>query len=105
MSGSGFVPSAEGFRRGIAGDCRRSTPDRTPENDDPASNQPERFAVLVVLAIGRLLDAGFEVLPTFRTPHVTIAFQPDLTEWLSRLEHLGTDRDRTPTMNLSRNRR
>jgi hypothetical protein len=66
------------------------------EIDDLASDQLERFAVLVVLPIGRLLDAGFEVLPTFRTPHVTIAFQGDLTEWLSRLENLGTDRRPNP---------
>jgi hypothetical protein len=46
-------------------------------------------------AIG-LEQAGFEIVPTFRTPHVTIAFGGDLDGRLSDLERLGTDRRPNP---------
>ena len=62
------------------------------EIDDLAADQLERFPVLVVLPINLLLDSGFEIVPTFRTPHVTIAFNGDLDEGLARLETLGSDR-------------
>lgn len=58
--------------------------------------------MLVVLRIAELLAAGFEVVPTFRTPHVTIAFQGDLDSALAVLVTLGIDqrpnlyRDREP---------
>ncbi len=38
------------------------------EVDDLAADQLERFPVRVVLPIGRLVEAGFQILPTFRTP-------------------------------------
>ena len=47
--------------------------------------------MLVVLRIAELLAAGFEVVPTFRTPHVTIAFQGDLDSSLADLITLGID--------------
>ncbi len=47
--------------------------------------------MLVVLRIAELLAAGFEVVPTFRTPHVTIAFQGDLDSSLAVLITLGID--------------
>ena len=37
------------------------------EIDDLAADQLERFPVLVVLSIDRLIETGFEVVPTFRT--------------------------------------
>jgi hypothetical protein len=52
--------------------------------------------VLVVLPIKQLIASGFEIVPTFRTPHVTIAFDGDLNERLSRLGNLGTDRRTNP---------
>jgi hypothetical protein len=66
------------------------------EIDDLAADQLERFPVLVVLPINQLIAAGFEIVPTFRTPHVTIAFEGDLNEQLSRLGNLGTDRRTNP---------
>ena len=73
------------------------------EIEDLAADQLERFPMLVVLRIAELLAAGFEVVPTFRTPHVTIAFQGDLDSSLADLITLGIDQrpnlyhDREPT--------
>ena len=73
------------------------------EVDDLAADQLERFPVLIVIRIADLEAAGFEVVPTFRTPHVTIAFDGDLDSTLARLVALGTDQrpnpyhDREPT--------
>lgn len=66
------------------------------EIDDLAGDQLERFAVLVVILIADLLTAGFEVVPTFRTPHVTIAFTGNVDTGLARLINLGHDRRRNP---------
>jgi hypothetical protein len=62
------------------------------EVDDLAADQLERFPVVVVLRIADLEREGFELVPTFRTPHVTIAFDGNLDDWLVRLGDLGTDR-------------
>ena len=66
------------------------------EVDDLAADQLERFPVLVVFRMNELADAGFEVVPTFRTPHVTIAFSGDLDASLDRLIGLGHDRRSNP---------
>lgn len=44
-----------------------------------------RFPVLGIYRVRDLDDAGFEVVPTFRTPHVTIAFVGELDDGLGRL--------------------
>ena len=62
------------------------------EIDDIAADQLERFPLLVVLGMDQLRAAGFDVVPTFRTPHVTIAFADDLDSALARLAALGTNR-------------
>ena len=49
-----------------------------------------------MLPINVLGQAGFEIVPTFRTPHVTIAFGGDLGGRLTDLERLGTDRRANP---------
>jgi hypothetical protein len=41
------------------------------EVDDLAGDQLERFPALAVFELAPLMDAGFELVPTFRTPHVT----------------------------------
>ena len=46
----------------------------------------------VVFGMEQLQAAGFEVVPAFRTPHVTIAFADDFDSELTRLAALGTDR-------------
>ncbi len=50
-----------------------------------------RFESLGVYRIADLEAAGFELFPTFRTPHVTIAFDGDLREGLDRLEGVVVD--------------
>jgi hypothetical protein len=54
--------------------------------DDLARDQLERFSHMAIFDLVQLEDGGFEVVPTFRTPHVTIAFAGDLQK---RLDHLG----------------
>ena len=66
------------------------------EVDDLAADQLERFPLLVVFRIGDLEAAGFDLVPTFRTPHVTIAFTTDLDQALVTLAALGTDRRPNP---------
>ncbi len=53
--------------------------------DDLASGQLVRFELLGIYRVSALRAAGYEVIPTFRTPHVTIAFTGDLDEGLERL--------------------
>ena len=57
------------------------------EVDDLAADQLERFPVLALFGIAELEAHGFEVVATFRTPHVTVAFEGDLS---SRLVELAT---------------
>lgn len=56
--------------------------------DDLAADQLERFPALAVFSTTTLEAGGFEVVPTFRTPHVTIAFVGDLTERLDAFASL-----------------
>jgi hypothetical protein len=58
------------------------------EVDDLAGDQLERFSVLAVFELATLVDAGFELVPTFRTPHVTVAFSGDLNERVLALAQL-----------------
>lgn len=55
------------------------------EADDLGADQLERFPKLGYYRIADLQAAGFEIWPTFRTPHVTIAFDGDLDERLGTL--------------------
>jgi hypothetical protein len=52
--------------------------------DDLASDLLERFEALLVYPLAGLVDAGFEVVATFRKPHVTIAFH-DIDQGLAHL--------------------
>ncbi len=61
------------------------------EIDDLASDHLERFPELAIYSTHDLVVAGFEVVPTFRTPHVTITFTEDLDDSLSRLDDLRVD--------------
>ncbi len=58
------------------------------EVDDLAADQLERFPLLAVFELAALVGAGFELLPTFRTPHVTVAFFGDLEQHLLALVEL-----------------
>jgi hypothetical protein len=61
------------------------------EVNDLAADHLERFPLLGVFAISDLQAAGFEIVPTFRSPHVTIAFAGDLEDALARLVELRID--------------
>lgn len=50
-----------------------------------AEDRLERFPMLRLYSMATLTTAKFEVVPTFRTPHVTIAFEGDLEDGLRRL--------------------
>jgi len=53
--------------------------------DDLGAGPLVRFPVLGIYRVSALEAAGFEVVPTFRTPHVTIGFTGDLADGLKRL--------------------
>jgi hypothetical protein len=53
--------------------------------DDLAGDQLEPFPILRLYRPKVLEMAGFEIVPTFRTPHVTLAFDGELDSWLERL--------------------
>lgn len=53
--------------------------------DELGAGPLRRFPILAVYSVADLEVAGFEVVPTFRTPHVTIAFVGELDRGLERL--------------------
>lgn len=55
------------------------------EIDDLSAAQLQSFPRLGLFRVADLESAGFEVVPTFRTPHVTIAFTGDLDARLREL--------------------
>lgn len=55
------------------------------EVEDLGADQLERFPLLACYRVADLRAAGFEVCPTFRTPHVTIAFDGELDDRLAAL--------------------
>ena len=54
--------------------------------DQLAADHLERFRMLSVFRTMTLESAGFEVVATFRSPHMTIAFTGDMD---ARLNHLA----------------
>jgi hypothetical protein len=61
---------SEGGRWGLSAFYARNDA----EVDDLGADQLERFSLLGCYRVVDLRKAGFEIWPTFRTPHVTIAF-------------------------------
>lgn len=55
------------------------------EIDDLAADQLDRFPELSLYRVADLEAAGFAIVATFRTPHVTIAFDGDLDAGLAAL--------------------
>lgn len=53
--------------------------------DELGAGPLRRFPFLAIYTLVALEAAGFEVVPTFRTPHVTIAFVGELEVGLERL--------------------
>ncbi|MGH9041749.1 MAG: hypothetical protein ACRDZ3_16140, partial [Acidimicrobiia bacterium] len=72
------------------------------EVNDLAADHLERFPLLGIFGIRELEEAGFEVVPTFRSPHVTIAFAGDLTEALTRLTELRIELRPNPYHDVER---
>ena len=66
------------------------------EIDDLAFDRLHRFGSLRIYRIVDLEHAGFEVVPTFRTPHVTLAWDDDLLAGLARLEAARHERRANP---------
>lgn len=62
--------------------------------DDLAADRLEHFPVLRLYRPEVLEAVGFEIVPTFRTPHVTLAFDGDLDAWVDRLR--TADHDERP---------
>lgn len=54
------------------------------EIDDLASDRLQQFEQLRVYRVEDLEAAGFELVPTFRAPHVTVAWSADLHDGLAR---------------------
>ena len=52
---------------------------------DLGKDRLDRFATLFVFRLADVIKAGFEVVPTFRSPHVTITFYDDLDTGVARL--------------------
>ena len=52
---------------------------------DLGEDRFQAFATLFVYRLGDVIDAGFEVVPTYRSPHVTITFYDDLDIGVARL--------------------
>ena len=63
---------------------------------DLAADQLERFPELLVYSVAALVAAAIEVVPSFRTPHVTLAFTGELEDGLSRLGRANHDRRPNP---------
>ena len=99
VEGSSLV-QAEEFRRrypdwdrwGLSGFYARNDSDV----DDLAGDQLERFPLLRLYRPAVLEAAEFEIVPTFRTPHVTIAFDGDLEVGLHRLRIADHDERNSP---------
>lgn len=68
----------------------------TAEIDRIASEHLERFAMLSVFRSSSLEAAGFEIVPTFRSPHVTVAFTGDVDDHLRELATLRVEVRRNP---------
>lgn len=91
----GEVPA--GSARRLAGQFRQRFPDwgrwglsafyagSDVEVDHLAFDRLQGYEVLSVYPITALLEAGFDVVPTFRRPHVTITWADDLDTGLDRL--------------------
>jgi hypothetical protein len=64
--------------------------------DELARGRLQRFPVLAVFERAVLEGAHFEVVPTFRSPHVTIAFTGELASRLDDLWKLAHEERANP---------
>lgn len=52
---------------------------------DLGEDRLDAFETLFVYQLADVIDAGFEVVPTYRSPHVTITFYDDVETGVARL--------------------
>jgi hypothetical protein len=52
---------------------------------DLGEDRLEAFETLFVYSLADVLRAGFDVVPTYRSPHVTITFYDDAADGVARL--------------------
>jgi len=52
---------------------------------DLGEDRLDAFATLFVYRLADVIDAGFEVVPTYRSPHVSITFYDDVDTGVARL--------------------
>lgn len=52
---------------------------------DLGEDRLDAFATLYVYRLADVIAAGFEVVPTYRSPHVTITFYDDVDTGVARL--------------------
>ncbi len=80
---------AELFRRRFEGWGRYGLSAFYARSDDEVldlgEDRLDAFATLFVYRLADVIEAGFEVVPTYRSPHVTITFYDDLDTGVARL--------------------
>lgn len=52
---------------------------------DLGEDRLDAFDTLFVYSLAEVVGAGFEVVPTYRSPHVTITFYDDVERGVARL--------------------
>jgi hypothetical protein len=52
---------------------------------DLGEDRLDAFETLFIYRVVDIVEAGFEIVPTYRSPHVTITFYNDLSEGIARL--------------------
>ena len=75
------VASSSGAGTGLSAFYARSDD----EVLDLGEDRLDAFATLFVYRLTDVIDAGFEVVPTYRSPHVTITFYDDVHSGVARL--------------------
>lgn len=75
-------------RWGLSGFYARGVPDV----EDLARDRLPQHDAIIVYSASSLVNAGFDIVPTFRTPHVTISWATDLDDGLADLQRVDHDR-------------
>ena len=83
------IRQAELFRRRFAAWGRYGLSAFYARSDDEVldlgEDRLDAFETLFIYRVVDVVEAGFEIVPTYRSPHVTITFYNDLLEGIERL--------------------
>jgi hypothetical protein len=83
------IRQAELFRRRFAAWGRYGLSAFFARSDDEVldlgEDRLDAFETLFVYRVVDIVEAGFEIVPTYRSPHVTITFYTDVGEGIARL--------------------